>query len=71
MYIYGMGDNYIRNRVGKIIGRWDDDWVRDGNGNLVARYDRSDNRTRDREGLIVGSGDLRLLELAKRSGELI
>jgi len=55
-----MSDNYIRNREGKIIGRWDGNWLRDGTGKLVARYDASDNRTRDWTGRIVGDGDQRL-----------
>lgn len=61
-----MGDKYIRNRQGTIIGYFDGDWVRDRNGKLVARYDKADDRTRTREGFIVGSGDLRLLELGNR-----
>jgi len=44
--------NFIRNREGTIIGRWDGNWLRDGTGKLVARYDKSDNRTRDRNGKI-------------------
>ena len=59
-----MADNFIRNREGKIIGRFDGDWLRDGNGKLVAKYgDSADGRTRTREGKIVGSGDLRLTQL--------
>jgi hypothetical protein len=58
-----MNDGYIRNREGKIIGRYDGDWLRDGTGKLVARYDESDNRTRTREGRIVGDGDQRLRAL--------
>ena len=58
-----MNDGYIRNREGKIIGRFDGDWLRDGTGKLVARYDESDNRTRTREGRIVGDGDQRLRAL--------
>ena len=59
-----MKDQYIRNREGKIIGRLDKNWLRDGIGKLLARYDKSDERTRDRNGKIVGDGDqrLRLLE---------
>ena len=60
-----MNDEYIRNREGKIIGRQDGNWLRDGNGKLVARYDEGDNRTRDRQGKIVGPGDQRLRELEK------
>ena len=58
-----MSDNYIRNREGKIIGRWDGNWLRDGTGKLVARYDEANNRSRDRNGKIVGSGDQRMREL--------
>jgi len=61
-----MADNYIRDREGRIIGRRDGDWLRDGTGKLVARYDKSDDRTRDREGKIVGTGDQRLRELGRR-----
>ena len=50
-----MNDNYIRNREGKIIGRTDGDWLRDGTGKYVARYDKWDDRTRTREGKIVGT----------------
>jgi hypothetical protein len=60
-----MNDNYIRNREGKIIGRFDGQWLRDGTGQLAARYDESDDRTRTREGRIVGNGDLRLFQLGK------
>lgn len=60
-----MNDPYIRNREGKIIGRVDGNWLRDGTGKLVARYDESDDRTRDRNGKIVGSGDQRLRELGR------
>ena len=60
-----MNDNFIRNREGKIIGRMDGAWLRDGAGKLVARYDASDARTRTREGKIVGNGDLRLFQLGK------
>jgi len=58
-----MNDNYIRNRTGRIIGRFDGQWLRDGHGKLVAKYDSGDNRTRDRTGRIVGSGDQRLRQL--------
>jgi hypothetical protein len=58
-----MNDGYIRNREGKIIGRYDGNWLRDGTGKLVARYDAWDNRTRTREGKIVGDGDQRLRTL--------
>jgi hypothetical protein len=60
-----MSDSFIRNREGKIIGRQDGDWLRDGTGKLVAKYDKSDDRTRTREGKIVGSGDQRLTQLGK------
>ena len=45
-----MNDDYIRNREGKIIGRFDGNWLRDGTGKLVARYDKWDDTTRDRFG---------------------
>ena len=61
-----MTDAYIRDRTGKIIGRFDGEWLRDGEGRYVSRYDKSDDRTRTREGLIVGSGDQRMRELGKR-----
>jgi len=60
-----MNDNYIRNRTGRIIGRMDGNWLRDRTGKLVARYDESDQRTRTREGRIVGEGDQRLRQLGK------
>ena len=58
-------DPYIRNREGRIIGRFDGSWLRDGVGNLVAKT-CSDGLTRNREGFIVGKGDQRLVELGKR-----
>ena len=58
-------DNYIRNRQGKIIGRYDGNWLRDGNGKLLARYDESDDRTRDANGRIIGQGDQRLRALVE------
>lgn len=61
-----MNDNFIRNREGKIIGRMDGHWLRDGAGRLLARYDESDRRTRTREGKIVGDGDQRLRKLGDR-----
>jgi hypothetical protein len=64
-----MNANYIRNREGKIIGRWDGNWLRDGTGKFVARYDASDNRTRDRSGRIVGDGDLRLFQLGRNEAD--
>lgn len=62
-----MADQFIRDRVGHIIGRVDGEWIRDGEGKYVARYDKSDDRTRTREGNIVGTGDLRMVELGKRT----
>lgn len=60
-------DGYIRDRTGHIIGQeTSDGWMRDGTGRLVAKYDAGDNRTRTREGKIVGSGDQRLIELGRR-----
>ena len=58
-----MNDNFLRNREGKIIGRMDGAWLRDGTGKLVAKYDESDRRTRTREGKIVGDGDQRLRQI--------
>ena len=60
-----MKDQFIRNRQGKIIGRYHGNWLRDGTGKLVARYDSWDNRTRDARGKIVGDGDQRLRQLGK------
>jgi len=60
-----MKDEYIRNREGKIIGRLDGAWLRDGTGKLLARYDKSDNRTRNANGKIVGDGDQRLRMLPR------
>jgi len=34
-----MNAGFIRNREGRIIGRWDGQWLRDGTGKLVARLD--------------------------------
>jgi hypothetical protein len=60
-----MDKTYIRNREGKIIGRQDGNWLRDGTGKLVARYDSSGDVTRTREGKIVCNGDARLFWLGK------
>lgn len=60
-----MKDQFIRNRDGKIIGRYEGIWLRDGAGKLVARYDSWDNRTRDGRGRIVGDGDQRLRQLGR------
>jgi hypothetical protein len=65
-----MNDKYIRNREGKIIGRFDGNWLRDGTGRLVARYDKLDDRTRTAEGRIVGNGDQRL-RILKNDGESV
>jgi hypothetical protein len=59
-----MNDNYIRNREGKIVGRYDGHILRDGTGRIVAKVD-ADGYTRERSGRIVGRGDLRLLQLGK------
>ena len=61
-----MNDGFIRNREGQISGRMDGNWLRDGTGKLLARYDEWDNRTRDRTGRIVGNGDQRLRVLCER-----
>ncbi len=55
--------NYIRGRTGKIEGRIDGNWIRDGAGKLLARYDKSDDRTRSADGKIIGPGDQRLRAL--------
>ena len=61
-----MNPKFIRNREGKIIGRTDGNWLRDGTGKLVARYDEWDNRTRDARGRIVGDGDQKLRQLTPK-----
>jgi hypothetical protein len=61
-----MKDQFLRNREGKIVGRMDGDWLRDGTGKLLARYDKRDDRTRDAHGKIAGNGDQRLRKLADR-----
>jgi len=58
-----MKDAYIRDRTGKIIGKMDGNTLRDGTGKILAIYHEGDDRTRDREGKIIGSGDQRLREL--------
>ena len=58
-----MNDGYKRNGTGKISGRIDANWFRDGSGNLLSRYDKSDDRTRSASGKIIGSGDQRLRSL--------
>jgi hypothetical protein len=58
-----MNDGFDRNRVGKIIG-----WIKLAPrraDKLAALYDESDNRTRNREGCIVGGGAQRLRSLGK------
>lgn len=60
-----MDKTYIRNREGKIIGRFAGQWLRDGQGKLVAHYDSSNDITKTREGKIVGKTDLRLFQLGK------
>ena len=62
-----MNNEYLRDRTGKIIGKQDSSgWLKDGVGNLVARVDR-DGHTYNREGFRVGTGDQRLIELARRN----
>jgi len=60
-----VNDNYIRNREGRIVGRRDGAWLRDGTGKLLSRFDSWDGRTRDARGRIVGDGDLRLKTLGE------
>ena len=55
-----MKDGFIRDGAGRIIGKVEGNWVRDGKGKLVARYDKWDNRTRTADGRILGEGDQRL-----------
>ena len=62
-----MNDGFLRDRNGNILGRFDGNWLRDREGRLISRYDESDDRTRKATGEIVGSGDLRLFELARRN----
>jgi hypothetical protein len=64
-----MNDGYLRNREGKIVGRFDGNILRDGTGKIVARYDAWDNRTRDRSGRIVGDGDQRWRQLQEANGD--
>jgi len=52
-------NTYIKDRTGKIIGKDDGKILRDGTGKIVAKYDESDNTTRDRNGNIIGKGDQR------------
>lgn len=54
-----MNDQFIRDRSGKIIGKMDGPWIRDGQGKLRARYDKWDNRTRSADGKILGDNDQR------------
>jgi hypothetical protein len=60
-----MNDGYIRDGTGHIVGKQDGKWLRDGTGKILAKYDEPDDRTRDRTGKIVGSGDQRMRELPK------
>jgi hypothetical protein len=60
-----MNDGFFRNREGKIIGRYDGNTLRDGTGKIVARYGPLNNRTRDRTGRIVGTGNQMLRVLGE------
>jgi hypothetical protein len=64
-----MGDNWLRNREGKIIARLDQNTLRDGTGKIVAIYHETENFTRDRNGRIAGKGDQRLRVLGEGSGK--
>lgn len=59
-----MNDGYIRNREGKIVGRYDGSTIRDGIGRIVAKLD-GDGYTRNRSGRIIGRGDQRLRALGE------
>jgi hypothetical protein len=61
-----MNSKPIMNREGKVLGRWDAEWLLDGQGKPIARYDATANLTRDAKGRIVGPGDQRLRELGNR-----
>ena len=58
-----MNNEFIRNRDGRIVGRFDGNWLRDRTGKLVSRYDKWDDRTRAADGKIITSKDHRLLGL--------
>jgi hypothetical protein len=60
-----VNDNYVRDKTGRIIGRFDRSILRDGTGKIMAKHDVRDNRTRDGSGRIVGDGDQRLRQLGK------
>ena len=64
-----MSDNYIRGRTGKILGRVDRNWIFDGKGTIVARFDASLNRTFDANGKFVGPNDQRLRVLGQRESQ--
>lgn len=51
---------YITNRSGKVVGRVESENVYDRSGKLLGRYNKSENRTYDRGGKYIGSGDLRV-----------
>ena len=63
-----MNDNFLRNREGRIIARFDGNILRDGTGKMVAIYHPTENLTRDRNGRIVGIGDQRLRTLGEGEG---
>lgn len=52
----------------KVGGRFDGNILRDGTGKIVAKHDKWDDRTRDRNGRIVGNGEQRLRQLGKDEG---
>lgn len=64
-----MNDDYIRNREGRIVGRVDRNWIRDGQGRLIARYDEAEDVTRRADGRIVGRGGQRLRELGDQNNQ--
>ncbi len=60
-----MNSEPIKNKQGKVVGRWNPQWLLDREGRTVARYDETANLTRDSKGNIVGRGDQRFRQLGK------
>jgi len=60
------GENEINPSIGRSNARFDGQWLSDGHLRLVAKYDDTgEQRTRTREGKIVGNGDQRWRQLGK------